>query len=357
MSSVNAKESNVATSSGSALRPLLALCLAACCIAGKPAPADDFYKGRTITVICGFTVGGGYDAYARMLARHIGEHIAGKPSVVVQNMDGAGSLRASNYVYANAAKDGTVIAAVNQNMPMFQLLGGKAAQFEAGRLQWIGSLISANGAIYTWHTSPTKTIEDSRRRETPLGGAGTTSDSHIYPTLLNRIAGTRFKVINGYPGGTRSIHIAMERGEVEGRSGGGTIPSLIANNKDWLDQKKLNFLVQIGQVKEPEMGDAPLMGELVSTDEDRSIVDLVTMPIILGYAYWLAPEVPAERIEVLRKAFDEMLVSPAFRAEAEKIALIIRPQPGRALASIVARASSVPKPVRERAAQLLDWKE
>lgn len=345
------------SSSVSAPRLAFALCATMWLGAGRVAAADDFYKGKTITIVCGFTVGGGYDAYARILARHIGEQIPGKPAVVVQNMDGAGSLRASNYVYVNAPKDGTVIAAVNQNMPMYQLLGGKQAQFEAARLQWIGSLISSNGAIYTWHTSPTRTVEDARRRDTPLGGAGTTSDSHIYPTLLNRLVGTRFKVINGYPGGTREIHIAMERGEVEGRSGGGTIPSLLANNKDWLDQKRLNFIVQIGQAREAEMGEAPLMSELVKSDEERSIADLVTMPTILGYAYWLAPGVPADRIAALRKAFDDMLLAPSFRAEADKIGLIVRSQPGIALAALVERAASVPKPLRERAAQLLDWKD
>lgn len=324
----------------------------------EPASADDgFYKGKSITIICGFTVGGGYDAYARLMARHIGDLIPGKPSIVVQNMEGAGSVRASNYVYANAPRDGTVIAAVNQNMPMYQLLGGKAAQFEAGKLQWIGSLISSNGAIYTWHTSATRTFEDAKRRETPLGGAGTTSDSHIYPTLLNKLAGSRFKVINGYPGGTRQIHLAMERGEVEGRSGGGTIPSLLANNKDWLDDKKLNFLVQIGLAPEPEMGNAPLMIDLVKGEEERQIMEMVTLPTVLGYAYWLAPGVPEDRIATLRKAFDAMLQAPSFRAEVERTGVIVRPQSGKALATLVERAAAVPKSVRERTAQLLEWKD
>ena len=332
---------------------------AAALAAGHGARAADapFYQGKTIRIVCGFTAGGGYDAYARLLARHIGEQIPGKPAVVVQNLEGAGSIRAANLVYAGAPKDGTTVAAVNQNLPMYQLLGGKSAQFEAARLQWIGSLISSNGAIYTWHTSPTRTLEDARRRETLLGGAGTTSDSYIYPTLINKLAGTRFKIINGYPGGTRQLHLAMERGEIEGRSGGGTIPSLIANNKDWLDQRKINFLVQIGIAPEPEMGAAPLMTDLVQSADDRGIMEMATLPVVLGYAYWLAPGVPDERIAELRKAFDAMLTTQAFLAETERTGMIVRPKSGSALAEIAARAVAVPQAARERAAEILDWKE
>src|ERR1700704_4303164 len=144
--------------------------------------AGDFYKGKTVNIMVGFGPGGGYDLYARLLSRHLGRNIPGAPNVVVQNMDGAGSVRAANYVYAVAPKDGSVIAAVNQNMPMYQLLGGAGAQFNAEKLVWLGSMANSNGVVYTWHTSGVRTIEDAKTQLVPLGGVGTASDSYIFPT-------------------------------------------------------------------------------------------------------------------------------------------------------------------------------
>src|SRR5882724_10294278 len=192
----------------------VALLVAALALASAPAAAQgvaDFYRGRTINFVVGFGPGGGYDLYARVISRHIGRHIPGNPIVVVQNMDGAGSVRASNYVYAVAPKDGTVIAAVNQNMPMYQMLGGAGAQFKAAEMSWLGSTAYSNGTLYTWYQSGIKTLADAKSRDVVLGGVGTTSDSYIYPTLINGLLGTRFKVINGYAG-TKEIHLALERG-------------------------------------------------------------------------------------------------------------------------------------------------
>src|SRR4051794_22358899 len=235
-------------------RTLFALLAAASLsLAGQGAAAQsvaDFYKGRTVNVIVGFGPGGGYDLYARTLSRHLGHHIPGNPNVVVQNMDGAGSVRASNYVYAVGPKDGTVIAAVNQNAPMYQLLGGAGAQYEAAKLQWLGSMANSNGVLYTWHTSGIKTIADAKAKEVPLGAVGTASDSYIFPTVVNAVAGTKFKPIPGYAG-TGQINIAIERGEVMGR-GGTTWASIQSSNKTWLEGNKLNLLVQFGFQKEPE---------------------------------------------------------------------------------------------------------
>lgn len=322
-----------------------------------PALGNDFYKGKQISIIVGFGPGGGYDAYARLLGRHIGNHIPGSPGVVVQNMSGGGSVRAANHVYTAAAKDGTVIAAPNQNMPMYQLLGGKAAQFEGARLQWIGSLVGSNGLLYTWHTSQTRTLDDARKRETPLGGTGTNSDSHIFPTLINKLLGTKFKVINGYSGGSKEIHIAIERGEVEGR-GGNSWASLAASNPDWIEQKKVQFLVQIGLKPDPAaaLKGVPVLIDLITDPDDKRAVEVVTGPTVLGYAYWLAPEVPKERLTTLRRAFDAMTKDPAFLADAAKSKMQVTPQPGEDLAAIVARSAAMPKAVLERTAALLEWK-
>ena len=260
----------------------------------------DFYRGKTINIICGFGPGGGYDLYPRVLARHFSRHIPGNPNVVVQNMEGVGSARAANYVFGVAPKDGTVIAAVNQNMPMYQLLGGAGAQFEADKLQYLGSMAYSNGLIYTWYTSGIKTLADAKLREVPLAAVGTTSDSHIYPTIVNALVGTKFKPIPGYSGGTGQINIAVERGEVMGR-GGTSWASVLTSNKAWLDAGKLNFLVQMGFEKEPDLPDVPMLQEFVTGEEGLQIVKLVSLPTALGYAHWVAPGVPAERIEALQE--------------------------------------------------------
>src|SRR5262245_2294265 len=313
----------------------------------------DFYRGKTVSFIVGFGPGGGYDLYPRALGRHIGRHIPGNPAVVVQNMDGAGSVRAANYVYAVAPKDGTVIAAVNQNMPMYQLLGGAGAQFEADKLQWLGSMANSNGIIYTWHTSGIKTIEDARQREVPLGAVGTASDSYIFPTIVNALLGTKFKPIPGYAG-TGQINIAIERGEVMGR-GGTTWASVQSANRAWLEGNKLNLLVQIGFEKEPELTSVPLLLELVKASDDAQVVKVISLPTVLGYAHWVAPGVPLERVEALRQAYAATLKDPEFIADAQKLNMQLRPQSGAEVSALSKQVTDTPKPVLERTAKLLGW--
>jgi tripartite-type tricarboxylate transporter receptor subunit TctC len=317
--------------------------------------ASDFYRGKTINLIVGFGAGGGYDAYARLLAHHLGNHIPGAPTVVVQNLEGAGSVRAANYVYSIAPKDGTVIAAVNQNMPMYQMLGGAGAQFNASAINWLGSMAYSNGTLYTWAQSGIATLDDAKARDVPLGGVGTTSDSYIYPTLVNGLLGTRFKVINGYAG-TKEIHLAMERGEVMGR-GGNTWASVMSSNQDWVEGHKINILLQIGFKPEPELPDVPLLIDLVGGASEEQIVTVVTLPTALGYTHWLAPEVPAARVALLRAAYDATMQDKAFRDEAAQHAMMIRPQPGAAIEALIKQAAAVPKPVLERTAQLLGWQK
>jgi tripartite-type tricarboxylate transporter receptor subunit TctC len=342
-----------------AAKGLLVALTAAALLPLRPAraadEAADFYRGRTITVIVGFGAGGGYDLYARLLAHYLGNHIAGQPNIVVQNMEGAGSVRAANYVYSVAPKDGTVIAAVNQNMPMYQMLGGAGAQFNAAEINWLGSMAYSNGTLYTWHLSGIKTLDDAKARDVLLGGAGTTSDSYIYPTLVNGLLGTRFKVINGYAG-TKEIHLAMERGEVMGR-GGNTWASVTSSNQDWVEQKKINILVQIGFKPEPEITQVPILIDLVRTPEEKQIVTVVTLPTALGYTNWLAPEVPPSRMKLLRAAFDATMQDKAFLEEAGKHAMMIRPRTGAEIETLIKQAAAVPKPVLERTAQMLGWQK
>jgi tripartite-type tricarboxylate transporter receptor subunit TctC len=336
-----------------------ALVVATLAVLTWPAAAQsvaDFYKGRTITFVCGFGPGGGYDLYPRVLGRYLGRHIPGNPSIVVQNMTGVGSARAANYVYEVAPKDGTVIAAVNQNMPMYQLLGGAGAQFDAAKLQYLGSMAYSNGLIYTWYTSGIKTIEDARQHEVPLAAVGTTSDSHIYPTIVNALIGTKFKPVPGYSGGTGQINIAVERGEVMGR-GGTSWASVQTSNRAWLDAHKLNLLLQIGFEKEPELPNVPLLQEFVKSDEDMQIVKLISLPTALGYAHWVAPGVPADRLAALRLAYAQTLKDPQFLKDAEKAHMEIRPQSGAQLTALTAQVTATPKAVLVRTAKILGWQK
>jgi tripartite-type tricarboxylate transporter receptor subunit TctC len=334
---------------------LLLVLLGGAAVAATPAAAAEknFYEGNTINVVVGFGPGGGYDLYARLLARYLGKHIAGHPTVVVQNMAGAGGVRAANYVYAAAPKDGTVIAAVNQFAAMFQLLGGNVAPYDAAKTHWLGSMSSSNNVVYVWDASGIKTLDDAKKREVPLAGSGVISDANIYPAILNAMVGTKFKVINGYEG-TNDSNLAIERGEVDGR-GGGAYSSLVSTRPNWLREHKVNILVQTGIDKERDLPDVPLLSELARGEEERQIAAVVTLPIAIGYNHWLAPEVPAERVEILRKAYAETLADPDLKAEAGKMQLEIRAKSGAQLEALVHQAAEIPKPVLEKTAKILGW--
>jgi tripartite-type tricarboxylate transporter receptor subunit TctC len=326
---------------------------AALALGSARSSAEEFYQGKTLTFIVGFSSGGGYDSYARLLARHLPNHIPGNPTVIVQNMDGAGSMRAANHVYNVAAKDGTVIAAVNATLLMYQLLGGKGAQYEPAKLKWLGSVANSNNSVITWHASGVRTIEDAKAREVPMAGTGPTSYANIYPTIMNAVLGTRFKVINGYTG-SNLMDLAMERGEVAGRSGA-ALASLSSEHPDWLREKKINFLVQIGFERDASLSDVPTLGELVASERDRQIVNVVTLPTTVGYAYWVAPEVPEERVAILRAALAKTMADPSFLAEAKQRSLDIKVQTGEQIEGLVKAAAQTPKDVLDATAKTLNW--
>jgi tripartite-type tricarboxylate transporter receptor subunit TctC len=321
---------------------------------GPSRSQEQFYAGKTINIIVGFGPGGGYDLYARLLSRHLARHIPGNPSIVVQNLIGAGSVRATDYVYFSAPKDGTYIAAVNQNMPMYSIFGGASARFDARKFVWLGSMGASNGLIYTWTTSKVKTIEDAMKTEAVLGGAGTNSDSHIFPTMLNNLLHTKFKVINGYSGGSKEIDLAIERGEVEGR-GGNSWASVSSNNARWIAEKKLNILVQIGLQPEKDLQGIPMLQDLVKTERERQIVDLISLATAIGYAHWVAPGTPEPQVEIVRKAYADTMKDPAFLAEATKMGVMLRPMTGAELESFVKKVSSAPQSSIDEAAKVLEW--
>jgi tripartite-type tricarboxylate transporter receptor subunit TctC len=316
--------------------------------------AADFYKGKTVQIVVGFGVGGGYDLYARALGRYLGKHLPGHPNVVVQNMEGAGSVRAANFVYAGSPQDGTVIAAVNQNMPMYQMLGGAGAKFEAAGMQWLGSMTNSNGLVYTWHSSGIKTLDDAKQKEVPMGAVGAASDSVIFPNLINEMVGTKFKPISGYAGSAQ-IHLAMERGEVMGR-GGNSWASVQTANMSWIKENKINILVQVGFEKEPDLPQVPLLLDLVNDEERKSVIRVVSLPTALGYGHWVAPGVPKDRVAALRAAYAATMRDPEFLAETQKTGMVVRAQAGETLDGLVRQVTTAPKAVLDRTAQILKWK-
>lgn len=317
--------------------------------------ADDFYKDKTINIVVGFGAGGGYDLYARLLSRNFGNHIPGNPRVVVQNMTGAGSVRAANFVYTTAPKDGTHIAGVNQHMPLFSLLGAEAAKFDPRKFVWLGSMTSSNGVTYTWETSKARSIADAKNVSVTMGSTGTTSDAHIYLNLMNQLVGTQFKLINGYPGG-KEIELAMQRGEVDGR-GGNSWASLASNNPDWIARKRVNILAQYGMEKEKELPDVPLMQELVSSQRDKQIVELISLATVLGFTHWVAPETPAAQVAILRKAYKASVADRGLLDEAAKAQMPINSKDGEALQELVSRVTSTPEAVLLETAKMLGWQK
>lgn len=338
----------------SAVSLLASACLLSAGVVAR-AQANDYYRDKTINIIVGFGAGGGYDLYARLLSRHLGNHIPGNPRVVVQNMTGAGSVRAANFVYTSAPKDGTHIAAVNQHMPLFSLLGAEAAKFDPRKFMWLGSMASSNGVTYTWHTSKVRNIEDAKKISVTMGSTGTTSDAHIYLNLMNQLVGTQFKLINGYPGG-KEIELAMQRREVDGR-GGNSWASLASNNPEWVSQKMVNIIAQYGAEREKELPDVPLMQELVTSERDKQIVELISLATVLGYTHWVAPETPTEQVAILRKAYAASLADRALLDEAGKAQMPINPKGGEALQALVNRVVATPQDVVEITGKMLGWQK
>jgi hypothetical protein len=315
----------------------------------------DFFAGKTLRIVVGFSPGGGYDTNARLVARYLGPHIAGHPTVIVDNMPGAGSVRAANYVYGVAPKDGTVIAAINVNAPMYQLLGGEGAQYDATKVQWLGSITHSNDVTYAWAATGIRTLEDAREREVLLGGVGTTSDGYIYATVMNALIGTRFKIILGYPG-SNEIKLAIERGEIMGR-GGASWASVLTETPSWPAEHKINMLIQIGREKERDLLDVPLLLDLVKTDEARQIAAIMSAPSSMGYSYWVAPEVPAARAKILRAAFAATMNDAAMRQDGESHGMRIAPQSAADVEANIRALAATPKPILDRTAQILGWRK
>ncbi len=286
-------------------------------------PVADFYKGRNVNVIVGYSVGGGYDLYARTLARHMGRHIPGNPTMVVQNMAGAGSLKAANYIYGVAPKDGTVLGTFARGLAMEPLIGGSATQFEATKFTWLGSGTDELSVCVTWYQSRVKSWDDALQTPFTVAGEGSGSDPDIFSSLLKNIFGLKLKLVSGYPGAAE-MSLAIERGEVDGRCGW-SWSSVKSLKPEWIAVKKLNVLLQLTEHKSAELPDVPTIIEKATNERQRQMLRLVISRQVMGRPFAAPPDLPPDRAQALRTAFAETLRDPAFLEEAKTMKLEVNP--------------------------------
>jgi tripartite-type tricarboxylate transporter receptor subunit TctC len=316
-------------------------------------PVADFYRGKRIEFVIRSSVGGGYDLFSRLLARHIGKHIPGNPQVVPINMPGGGGIVAANHVFFRAPRDGTVLTIVGQGLVVDQALNlNDSFKADLREFNWIGNLSKANQVLVTWHTSKTKTLQDAMARETVIGATGAGSISTQIPALLNNVAGTKFKIVAAYPGG-EEVNLAMERGEVEGR---GTNPwvSYKATEPRLVTEKLINPIVQVGLTKEEDLPNVPLMRDLAKSPEQQAILDFMSEAVAVGRPIATTPGVPAERVAALRAAFDKTLTDPDFKKEAENQRADLDPQTGAELEALVRKLIGAPADLKAKVKAALE---
>jgi tripartite-type tricarboxylate transporter receptor subunit TctC len=323
-----------------------------------PATAQDgvaqFYQGKTVRLIVGVAAGSGYDINARVLARHLSEHIPGKPTIIVQNQPGSGSISMTNQLYNVGPFDGTVIGAAFGGMPTAPLLTPEGVKFDPTKLNWLGSTNRETHVTYLWNTAPANNYEDIKQREIVVGAQAPGTTQYDFPLVANAIFGTKFKIVTGY-GGTPQIHLAMERGEIEG-NGASAYTTIKALNGDWIKDKKIKIIAQWALRPNPDLPGVPSILDLAKNDADRAALLLVLARLDFGRPFFLPPNVPADRVEALRKAFDDTMKDPAFLAEAEKLKLDIDPLSGVQMSKLVHQVLATPKDVVERVRNIFDKK-
>ncbi len=306
---------------------------------------------KPITLYVAGTAGGGIDLYARLLGRHLGRHIPGNPAVNVQDMPGAGGIRAANFLADSAPKDGTALTTFPGGPLIEPLIGARNPGYDMSKFSWIGAISRDVSLCVAWAESPFKTIDDARQREMVLAGTGAGSETDTYPLILNDTIGTKFKLITGYLG-TKETFMAIESGEVHGRCGL-TLSSLEASKPDWLRDKKVNVILQLGFNKSPKAGDAPLIFDLLKNDADKQLFSLFLIGTGMGRPFAAPPGTPPGKVEILRRAFDATMIDPEFLADGKTMMAEISPLTGEESQALVARAYATPRDVVERAKSLV----
>jgi tripartite-type tricarboxylate transporter receptor subunit TctC len=341
------------TATMSASAALFATVLAIGALAPLPSQAQsvpDFYKGKTINLLIGVGVGGEYDLQARLTGRYIGKHIPGNPTVVPQNMTGAGGLKMANYLYNVAPKDGTQIGMIANNFPMMQAIDADGVKFDVSKMQWIGAIAPTVETMAVWHTAGVKSIEDARKKQVVAGASGKGAITYTFPTAMNEFLGTKFKVITGYQGGN-AINLAMEKGEVQARDN--TWSSWKVTKPDWLRDKKIVIIAYAGP-KPKDLPGVPSLSELAKNDDDRKVLDLITSGTEFGRPLATNAGVPAARVKALRQAFDETMKDKDFLSEAQKLNIEVDPVSGEHMQDLAAKLLATPKHLAAKAKAIVE---
>jgi tripartite-type tricarboxylate transporter receptor subunit TctC len=313
--------------------------------------AQGLFQGKTVELYVGYSVGGGYDLYARTIARHMGKFLPGAPTMVTKNMEGAGSLRLANWLYNVAPKDGTVFGTIGRGTAFDPLLGLKGASFDPTKFTWVGSANNEVSVCVAWHTTGITRFEQLFDQELTVGGTGAAADTDQFARIVNGVFGTKMRVISGYPGGS-DIGLAMERGEVKGRCGW-SWSSVKSTHPEWIAEKKINVLAQLALTKHPDLPDVPLIADLANTDAQKQILKLIFARQVMGRPFLAPPGLPDDRVEALRKAFMDTMHDGEFLADAEKSQLEINPVGGEEIEKLVKEVYATPPAIAQKAAALL----
>lgn len=309
------------------------LALSSSAFLALPAAADDFYKDKTVQIVIGSAAGGSYDAYGRLLSRHMGRLIPGSPTMVPRNMPGAAGTAVASWIYSVAPKDGTALGAPLNTVPLMQVLEPAKVQFNCAEFQWIGTVAAPTNVLVTWHTAGIKTLADAKSKETLIGATTPGTTMEMYPLMANSLFGTKFKVITGYQGGAE-INVAMERGEVQGR-GSNSYMSYMFQNPDWITERKIDVIFQMTLKRDPILPDVPALIESAETEEQRQVVSLLATTETIGRPVMAPPGAPADRVAILRKALMDSVKDAGFLEDAKKARLEVQPIAGEDMQALI----------------------
>jgi tripartite-type tricarboxylate transporter receptor subunit TctC len=334
---------------GIAIGALLAVCSAGVIPARAQAPRDTL-AGKNVSLIIGFGAGGGYDMWGRIVARHIGKYLPGKPNVVAQNMPGAGSYVAASHIYGGAPKDGTAFAIISRDAALGPLSGAPGARFDATKLSWIGTPTKEHNVCIAYHSAAVKSAADLREKQLILGDTGPGTGTRSYPKVLNDLLGFKFKLVSGFQSSV-DVFLAMERGEVDGICE--SLDSINIRRPDWIAGKKVTVLLQAGSAPHPDLKDVPLVADLARTPEERAVLEFLYAGQGIGRPFVAPPDLPPERLKMLREAFDATMKDADFTAESKRGKLELEPDDGEHLAALIKKIYATPKPIVDKVTELI----
>jgi tripartite-type tricarboxylate transporter receptor subunit TctC len=331
---------------------LAALAFAASAVSYTPAAAqspEEFYKGKNVNLIIGYSAGGGYDLYARLLARHMGKHIPGKPNLVAQNMPGAGSLKALQFLLQVAPKDGLTFGTFGRSMPLAPLL--EDAKFDPSRLEWLGSITADTSVFFTMAKTGVTSLAELKTKEISVGGLARGSDQDMFAAIAKNALGLKVRLVTGYPG-TKNIDLALERGELDGMAAY-TWSTITASHKSWLDNKRINVLAQMGSQRNPDLPNVPMLSEFAQNDTQRQALELIMLSQTVARPFAMPPGTVKERADAMRAAFAATMKDKEFLAEAEKMRLEVSPVLGAQASEMLRKAYASPKAVIDEARRVI----